>query len=281
MKKEKCIFNGKILNISSDLDNKIELSNKIITYLVDEKKSNNIGELYGEIFNNMNEASIVIEYRLMTPIESLHMFIQKNDYYNLDNYFTNYNDKTHFLSPYKGYILISKDDIINSYKIINYSPWRMKEHYNSTIDILSNLVLFAKDLKYEKEIKLIIDYLNSIKDFKKALHAKYIEFKNDTMEYETRIKIYKQSEDIAILKRLMNRIMGDNNQYDILFKLNSKEELTYGLLDILSSLYSIYRLNRSINKENLINYLSKEDTENSGVLLVNVLNNLFSDLWFY
>lgn len=268
----KDLFKGKIHSKLS-LGGKVILTQEIVSELVKYGTSNDIGKLYNTVFNDVDKSSFIIEYRLMTYIE-LPVSVFGKDIFGDSESFVMYGNKTYYISDYKGYIIITKNNNLeNPYKIMNYTSDHMRQFYNSISNILSNLLLYAPDLDFENDIIACKKYLEEVEGFKKVFlnfTSKYEEFKKATIENRTRKEIYTDIETIAIKKRLYRKLSDSPKKYIKLFSLKN-EKYGNNILDIIYEYYLEY-----LNYKKVISL----DNENTDEEIKTLLNSLFENLWF-
>lgn len=268
----KDLFKGKIHSDLS-LERKVKLTHEIINELLRYGKLSNIGGLHNKIFNDIDTSSFIIEYRLMTYIE-LPVSAFGREIFGDSKSFMMYDNKTYYISDYKGYIVVTKNNNLeNPYKIINYTSNHMRQFCESISNILSNLLLYAPDLDFENDIIACRNYLEEVEGFKNILlnfTSKYEEFRKEIIENKTRKEIYTDIETIAIKKRLYRKLTKSPKRYIKLFSLENKK---YGnnVLDIIYEYYLEY-----LNYKKVISL----DNENTGEEIKVLLNSLFENLWF-
>lgn len=268
----KNLFKGKIYSDLS-LERKVKLTHEIVSELIRCGKLDDIGGLHNKIFNDINTSSFIIEYRLMSYIE-LPISTFGREIFGDSKSFMMYNNKTYYISDYKGFIIITKNkDLENPYKIINYTSNHMRQFYKNVSNIMSNLLLYAPDLDFENDIIACRKYLEEIEGFKNEFlnfTSKYEEFKKTTIENKTRKEIYTDIETIAIKKRLYRKLSDSPKKYLKLFSLENKK---YGnnILEIIYEYYLEY-----LNYKKIISL----DNENVDEEIKMLLNLLFENLWF-
>lgn len=268
----KNLFKGKIHSDLS-LERKVKLTHEIVNELIKYGKLRDIGELHNRIFNDIDISSFIIEYRLMSYIE-LPVSAFGREIFGDSESFMMYDNKTYYISNYKGYIVITKNNNLeNPYKIINYTSNHMRQFYKNISNILSNLLLYAPDLDFENDIIACRKYLEEIEGFKNNFlnfASKYEEFKKTIIESKTRKEIYTDIETIAIKKRLYRKLSDSPKKYIKLFSLEN-EKYGNNILEIIYEYYLEY-----LNYKKVISLVN----ENVDEEIKTLLNSLFENLWF-
>lgn len=268
----KDLFKGKIHSDLS-LERKVKLTHEIVNELIRYGKLSNVGGLHNKIFNDIDTSSFIIEYRLMTYIE-LPISVFGREIFGDSENFMMYDNKTYYISDYKGYMVITKNNNSEKpYKVMNYTSNHMRQFCKSIPNILSNLLLYAPDLDFENDIIACRNYLEEVEGFKNIFlnfTSKYEEFRKAIIENKTRKEIYTDIETIAIKKRLYRKLTKSPKKYIKIFSLENKK---YGN-DALEIIYEYYL--EYLNYKKVISL----DNENKDGEIKTLLNSLFENLWF-
>lgn len=262
----KNLFKGKIHSDLS-LERKVKITQEIVSELVRRGKSNNIGELYDKVFNDVDKSSFIIEYRLLSPLDLplslIDIYKDSKDFLILDNIL-------YYISDYKGYIIISViDEDKELFRLVNYTSKFMRNISGGMINVLSELILNSSDLEFKDLILKSLEYLNKVSEFKnnlKNLSSEYRMFTEDVLKNKTINEVFYDVESIAIKKRIYTKLSLNPKKYaKVIIRLNTKEN------NALETLYRYYM--EFINKGE-INSLELEHKD-----IEKTLNLLFKNLW--